>query len=174
VDVEVLKVGFVVLQQVNTIIVMTDLVEVQVILLVHVIRHRRRADQGDRAGQGRLPGRRGGNARRRRVRHGAHGRARTHAGLGRGTARARLELLLLRARSVGQLCRVFARHRLHPGRRRLARSRSSARRFVLPVGAAAPGLLHPEPRNGRAAGMTHCAAGLPPQSRPKTGKEDRQ
>ena len=46
----------------------------------------------------------------------AHGRQRLQQGLGPRAARAWLQLLPLRPRSVGQLQRVFLRHRLHPGR----------------------------------------------------------
>ena len=68
--------------------------------------------------------------RRRRARHAS--RWATHGythGWGVGRHVHRLELFPLRARSVGQLRRVLARHRLHPGRRRLA-ARPTIRRRI--------------------------------------------
>ena len=57
--------------------------------------------------------------------------------LGARPPRARLELFPLRARSLGQLRRIFIRHRLHPGRSRLEERRSSAGGFVLRLGSRA-------------------------------------
>ena len=54
------------------------------------------------------------SGRRHRPRRHAHGRQGLQQGLGPRPPRARLELLPLRAGPVGQLLRIFLRHRLHP------------------------------------------------------------
>ena len=95
------------------------------------------------------------------------------ARLGRGPARARLELLLLRARSVGQLRRVLVRHRLHPGRRRLAGGRSSARGFVLRLGAAGPRRLHQSITSSRdRADRRRATTAARERGDPTAGKEE--
>ena len=53
--------------------------------------------------------------RRHRAWRHAHGRQRPYRGLGSRPSRARLELFPLRAGPLGQLRRIFLRHRLHPG-----------------------------------------------------------
>ena len=64
-------------------------------------------------------------------------------GLGR---HVRLQLLPLCAGSLGQLCGVLLRHRLHRGRTKLAGRQPSARRLLLPVGSRAAGRLRAQPR----------------------------
>ena len=84
--------------------------------------------------------------RRHRARRHAHGRPRLHPRLGPRPPRARLELLPLRAGPLGQLRRIFLRHRLHPGDPGLAGRRAPPGGFVLPLGPAATGGFHHQPR----------------------------
>ena len=64
---------------------------------------------------------------RHRHRRHADGRQGFHRRLGTRPPRARIELFPLRARPLGQLRRIFLRHRLHSGRSRLEGRRPSAR-----------------------------------------------
>ena len=73
--------------------------------------------------------------RRHRARRHAHGGQGLQRGLGSRPSRPRLELLPLCARSLGQLCGVLLRHRLHPGRAKLAGRQPSARRIPSTCGA---------------------------------------
>ena len=76
--------------------------------------------------------------RRRRV---AYGREGLCLWLGPRPPRARLELLPLCPRPLGQLRGVFLRHRLHSCRSQLEGPRSAARGFILSVGAESAGRL---------------------------------
>src|SRR5260370_843737 len=91
---------------------------------------------------------RGGRRGRDRARRPAHARRRPAAGLGARPPRHRLELLLLRAGSVGELRRVLPRPRLHPRAVRVGAARLPRGGRALPLGPPGARRLRPEPGAG--------------------------
>ena len=90
---------------------------------------------------------------RHRRRREPHGREGLRLWLGARPPRARLELLPLRARSVGQLRRILLRHRLHPGRRRTGRTATIRRRTPSTCG------VRTRPRTSRTISKSRNSSG---------------
>ena len=86
--------------------------------------------------------------RRHRARRHAAWPTRASRGLGPRPPRARLELFPLRPRPVGQLLRIFLRHRLHPGRSDWEARRLPAGGLLLSLGSGAAVGLRPQLRGG--------------------------
>ena len=85
-------------------------------------------------------------------------------------ARARLQLLPLRARSLGQLQRVFLRHRLHPGRDGLEWRVPPHGEQLLSLGSGTAAGLRLQPRGCGRAATPRRRHGLNPSSRGPTGR----
>src|SRR5262249_53334569 len=85
--------------------------------------------------------------------------------------RARFELFPLRAGPVGQLRRIFLRHRLHPEDTGVGGRLPQARGFPVAVGTRTARLLHPERRSANSVGWIG-AQNLPiePKRRPAAPK----